>query len=210
MKLEFCAENCTKLAWAIKRGIHRVELCDNLAVGGTTPSIGVIRQAQAICESNQVELAVMIRPRGGDFCYSQDELSIMRFDIEQAIDQGIKQIVLGCLTPDFRIDLSACNFLLAGLEEIDITFHMAFDRIDPNYKFQSLDQLIELGVKRVLMHGINKDWSVLDNAVEINRYISYLAGRMEVMVGGGITPGNVAYIAQAVETSIFHGTKIVE
>lgn len=210
MRLEFCAENCTKLEWAIERGIDRVELCDNLAVGGTTPSIGVIRQAQALCEVDQVELAVMIRPRGGNFCYSQDELSIMRFDIEQAIDQGIKQIVLGCLTPDLRIDVPACELLLARLEDIDVTFHMAFDWIDPEDKLQSLDQLVALGMKRILMHGTNKTRSVLDNAVEINRYISYLAGRMEVMVGGGISVGNLPYIAQAVNTSIFHGTKIVE
>lgn len=209
MILEFCAENCTKLEWAIDRGIDRVELCDNLAVGGTTPSIGVIRQALSICEANQVEVAVIIRPRGGDFCYTKEELEIMRYDIEQAVQLGVKQFVIGCLTADTRVDVSAMAFLFAGIEDVDVIFHMAFDQIDPDYKFEALDQLVELGVKRILLHGTDKDQSAEENADEINRYIDYLGGRIEIMVGGGVTADNLLDTAQAIKTSIFHGTKIV-
>ena len=207
--LEFCAENCTKIAWAIERGVDRLELCDNLAVGGTTPSIGVIRQALVICEASQTELAVMIRARGGDFYYSEEELQIMRADIEQAVELGVKQIVLGCLTPTFKVDRQAYQFLLAGFDNIEVTFHMAFDQIGRDDKLQALDELIELGVKRILMHGSDQTQSVIENASEINRYIKHANDRIEVMVGGGVTAETVSDVAQAVNTSIFHGTQIV-
>lgn len=206
---EFCAENVTKLEWAIERGIDRVELCDNLAAGGTTPSVGVIRQAVSICEKNEIELAVIIRPRGGDFNYTKEELDIMRYDIERAVDVGVKQIVIGCLTEETKIDIEAMKFLLDGFGDLTVTFHMAFDAIDPKYKLESLDQLIELGVKRILLHGTDKDKSVVENADELNSYIDYVDNKIELMAGGGITTDNLADADQAINTSIFHGTKIV-
>ncbi|WP_067842025.1 copper homeostasis protein CutC [Amphibacillus sediminis] len=208
--LEFCAENCTYLKQAIQAGVDRIELCDNLAVGGTTPSYGVIKQAANLSASSGVELSVIIRPRGGDFCYNEQELTIMQMDIEQAIKLGATGIVFGCLGSDNRIDEQACRSLMRDCSGIDFTFHMAFDQINIGNKFEALDQIIELGFDRLLLHGNNPEKSVIENAEEINRYIDYVSGQLEIMVGGGITAANLKEVKQAVNTNIFHGTKIVK
>ncbi|WP_017470876.1 copper homeostasis protein CutC [Amphibacillus jilinensis] len=206
---EFCAENNTYLEKAIKAGVDRIELCDNLAVGGTTPSYGIIDQAAKLCQSTGVELSVMIRPRGGDFCYSEQELITMRIDILQAIKQGVTGIVFGCLTADHQLDVQACQYLMDGISNIDFTFHMAFDQVDLSKKHQTLDKLIELGFDRILLHGNRSDKTVIENADEINHYIDYVADKLDIMVGGGITVANLQEVAKAVRTNTFHGTKIV-
>ncbi|MBM7539897.1 copper homeostasis protein CutC [Amphibacillus cookii] len=206
---EFCAENNTYLEKAIKAGVDRIELCDNLAVGGTTPSYGIIDQAAKLCQSTGVELSVMIRPRGGDFCYSEQELAAMRVDIAQANKLGATGIVFGCLTSAHQLDVRACQYLIDGISNMDLTFHMAFDQINPSEKYQALDQLIELGFDRILLHGNQSEKTVIENADEINHYIDYVADKLEIMVGGGITATNLQEVAKVVRTNTFHGTKIV-
>ena len=104
---EFCAENVTLLEKAFKAGAQRVELCDNLAVGGTTPSYGVIKAAVELAKDYQAKVIVMIRPRGGDFVYSQQELAIMLEDIKCARDLGVDGFALGALTSENQLATEA-------------------------------------------------------------------------------------------------------
>lgn len=109
---EFCAENVTYLEKAFQAGAQRVELCDNLAVGGTTPSYGVIKAAVELAKDYQAKVIVMIRPRGGDFVYSQQELAIMLEDIKCARELGVDGFALGALTSENQLDTKALKTLL--------------------------------------------------------------------------------------------------
>ncbi len=126
---EFCAENFTHIEKAIKAGANRIELCDNLAVGGTTPSYGVIETVCQMARQDQVPVMTMIRPRGGDFCYSEAELSIMRKDILMAKEAGTDGLVFGCLTRERQLDTDAMQQLLEVAAPQQVVFHMAFDAI---------------------------------------------------------------------------------
>lgn len=204
---EFCAENYTAIKKAINKGIHRIELCDYLAAGGTTPSIGVIKQTLQAAKETKIDVAVMIRPRTGDFCYNEEEQQIMKTDIKVVEDLGAEAIVLGCLTEANQLDVAAMTYLLSDVR-CHVVFHMAFDLIPADDKQTAIDQLVALGVTRVLLHGKHTD--VITNIDEINQYIAYAAGRLSFVVGGGVTFDNLEYLASHVNTDEFHGTKIVE
>ena len=126
---EFCAENVTLLEKAFKAGAQRVELCDNLAVGGTTPSYGVIKAAVELAKDYQAKVIVMIRPRGGDFVYSQQELAIMLEDIKCARDLGVDGFALGALTSENQLDTEALKTFLDASRGLEVTMHIAFDQI---------------------------------------------------------------------------------
>ncbi len=150
---ELCVENFTEIPTAIKSQVERIELCDNLAVGGTTPSYGVIQQASEFLTDSKTILAVMIRPRGGDFIYNSYELKIMENDILKAIEAGAQNLVFGALTSDNKIDLEAMEILMVASQGLPVTFHMAFDEIAEEDQKEALNQLIELGVDKILLHG---------------------------------------------------------
>ncbi|WP_054712179.1 copper homeostasis protein CutC [Bacillus sp. JCM 19041] len=202
---EVCLENITFLEKAIAAGADRIELCDNLAVGGTTVSYGVARQAAKKCKGASVQLMGIVRPRGGNFIYTKEELAIMESDIHILKELGFDGVVLGCLTEKGYVDEEAMARMLAAAKGLEATFHMAFDVAeDP---FQTLDILIKLGVNRVLMHGPNKD--ILENVEFIRRCIAYSDGRMIIMPGGGITSSNADYIHTATGATELHGTRIL-
>lgn len=207
---EFCAENYTDLNKAIVQGIDRIELCDNLAEGGTTPSYGVIEQSVRLAKQHNVGIVTIIRPRRGDFNYTDIEREIMIKDIDIAFDLGVDGVVLGGLTKDHHLDLPLMRALVEQVNNRgEIVFHMAFDHIAPDKKYETIDQLIALGITRVLLHGQNKAQSVIDNHQEINDYIRYANGRLDFIVGGGVTADNLEAVKKVVETNQFHGTKIV-
>ncbi len=208
---EFCAENYTDLERAIKQGIDRIELCDALAVGGTTPSYGVIEQSVTLAKQHDVAVVVMIRPRQGDFCYNETERNIMERDIDVAFELGAAGVVFGCLTKENTLDVPMMKALIEKVNNRgEIVFHMAFDQIERDKKYDTINQLIALGVTRILLHGQDKDKSVLDNHQEINEYIRYADHQLEFIVGGGITSDNLTLLKEAVDTNQFHGTKIVK
>ena len=126
---EFCAENLTLLDKAIAAGAGRIELCDNLAVGGTTPSLGVIKEAVKLTREQSVDLCVIIRPRGGDFVYTDSEVEAMLTDIGAAKELGVSSFVLGALTSDRKLDQRVMQLLLAACGEAEVVFHMAFDEL---------------------------------------------------------------------------------
>ena len=160
---EFCAENFTKIPQAIQKGANRIELCDNLAVGGTTPSTGVIEEVLAYAGEHSVPVMTIIRPRGGNFVYNDIELKIMHTDLIEAKKLGTDGIVIGCLTEDGWLDEEALDLFIETAEGLQITFHMAFDALSKENQFKAIDWLAERGVTRILTHGGPAGTPIEDN-----------------------------------------------
>lgn len=150
---EVCVENFTKIPAAIRNGAKRIELNDNLAVGGTTVSRGVMAESVRYAHEHDVPVMVMIRPRGGNFVYNDQELKIMEADIFSAQELGADGIVLGCLTPDNQIDEEAMEMLIGAANGMQVVFHMAFDEIAADQQAAAMEWLIDHDVKRILTHG---------------------------------------------------------
>ena len=175
-------------------GADRVELCADLLEGGITPSRGMIRQARTIAG---IGLNVMIRPRGGDFLFDDDEFATMRSDIETAKAEGADGVVIGLLSATGEIDIARTRELIALARPLSVTFHRAFDMTpDP---FRALEALIELGVDRVLTSG--QEASVLEGLPLIVELIERAGDRIVIMPGGGITARNIDRILAAAQTS---------
>ena len=184
MLIEICVDSATGAFAAERGGADRVELCDNLLEGGTTPSAGSIKVAR---RRLKIGLQVIIRPRGGDFLYSDDELAVMCEDIRMAKDLGADGVVIGCLTAEGDIDRVSTGELIALARPLNVTFHRAFDMCrDPN---EALEQLIELGANRVLTSG--QEASCIEGLELIAALHKQAAGRIIVMPGGGLTTRNI-------------------
>lgn len=219
---EFCAENFTDVPAAIEAGARRIELCDNLAVGGTTPSLGVVEQTVAYAHENGARVMCMIRPRGGDFVYSDVELAMMETDIFSACEAEADGIVFGCLLGDeeggYRLDEEACARLMTAaasaadafdLDDLDVTFHMAFDALPPEAQKPAIDTLAELGVTRILTHGGVAGTPIMGNIDRLRELTEYAAGRLIILPGAGITYENVDEVVAGIGAAEAHGTKIV-
>ncbi|MFC6464087.1 copper homeostasis protein CutC [Marinilactibacillus sp. GCM10026970] len=206
---EFCAENFTQIPLAIENGANRIELCDNLSVGGTTPSYGVIKNTIEYCKDYSVPIMTMIRPRGGDFEYSIQEGIIMENDIEQAIELGTDGVVLGCLTSENKIDRVLMETLLKKCKHVEVTFHMAFDEIAKEDQFNEMEWLIHHHVTRILTHG-GSAGDIFRHQDRLNELISHAKGRIEILPGGGVTYENLTELAGKINANQFHGTKIVD
>lgn len=204
------------VAQAVAAGAHRIELCDNLAVGGTTPSYGVIRAAVAFARKHNVDVMCMVRPRGGNFVYTDDEAAIMREDLLCAKNLGVSGVVFGCLRNAF-IDQELTRELIRLAHEstdkaprgIAVTFHMAFDAIDPDEQLSAIDWLAKEGVERILTHGGRAGTPIEDNIGRLREYVARAAGRLVVLPGGGITWENAEAVADELGVSEVHGTRIV-
>lgn len=197
MIYEICVDSVAGVRAAGDAGAHRVELCADLLEGGITPSIGMIHQAREI---GGIKLHVIIRPRGGDFLFDDDEHAIMQADIEAAKAAGADGVVIGLLTADGLVDADRTAELIAQARPLSVTFHRAFDMTqDP---FQALETLIDLGIDRVLTSG--QEESVLEGLPLITELMARAAGRIVIMPGGGITPRNVARIVAAIRPPEIH------
>ena len=207
---EFCAENVERVPGAIAAGAGRIELCDNLAVGGTTPSHGVIRAAVELARPAGIPVMCMIRPRGGSFEYSGAEARIMVDDLRHAAELGVDGVVFGCLRGG-EVDRELAG-RLAGLAKeagLMVTFHMAFDDIAADAQPAALDLLAELGVDRVLTHGGAAGTPIAGNLERLRRLADHVAGRLGILPGGGVTWENAEEVANAVGVREVHGTRIV-
>jgi len=202
---EFCAENFTHIPTAVQAGVERIELCDNLAAGGTTPSYGVIAQTADYLKDSQVLLAVMIRPRAGDFVYNSHELKIMETDVIKAVEAGAQALVFGALTADHYIDTEAMNTLVIASQGLPITFHMAFDQIANQH--EAIDLLADAGIEKVLTHGGPLDQ--LLNIEKIAENIRHADGAIDFIIGGGVTANNAEELAKLTGTNFVHGTNII-
>lgn len=197
MRVEICVDSATGALAAERGGADRVELCDNLLEGGTTPSAGCIKVAR---RRLKIGLQVIIRPRGGDFLYTEDELEVMREDIRMAKDLGADGVVLGCLTPAGDIDCARTEELIGLARPLNVTFHRAFDMCrNPQ---TALEELIQLGVDRVLTSG--QEASCLEGLDLLAALAKQAAGRIIVMPGGGSTLRNVQKIVDATGVKEVH------
>jgi copper homeostasis protein len=197
MRVEICVDSVESALAAERGGADRVELCDNLLEGGTTPSAGAIQLARA---NVRLGLHVIIRPRGGDFLYSNLELDVMREDIRVAKTLGADGVVVGCLNAQGDVDLARTKELTDLARPLSVTFHRAFDMCrDPR---QALETLIGLGIDRVLTSG--QEATCLDGLELLAELQKQAAGRIIVMPGGGITPRNVRRVVEATGVSEVH------
>ena len=197
MLYEICVDSVAGVRAAAAAGAHRVELCAALIEGGITPSRGAIREARKVAG---VRLHVIIRPRGGDFLYDDDEFAVMRADIETAKAEGADGVVIGLLTADGEIDANRTRGLVTLARPLSVTFHRAFDMTaDP---FRALEALIGLGVDRVLTSG--QEPSVLEGLPLLSELIARAGERIVVMPGGGVTPRNAGRIAAALRPKEIH------
>lgn len=197
MRVEICVDSPAGAFAAERGGADRVELCDNLIEGGTTPSAGSILVAR---RGLKIGLQVIIRPRGGDFLYAPEEIAVMREDIRIAKELGADGVVIGCLTAHGDIDQDLTRELIAAARPMNVTFHRAFDMCrDPA---AALEQLIELGVERVLTSG--QESSCLEGIDLLATLQRQAGGRIIVMPGGGITPRNVEKIVAATGVTEVH------
>ena len=194
---EICVDSISGVRAAKSAGADRVELCANLLEGGITPSRGMIRQARKV---GGIKLHVIIRPRGGDFLYDDDEFSIQEADIDTAKAEGADGVVIGLLQADGTIDVARTRVLIARARPLKVTFHRAFDMTpDP---FAALDTLISLGVERVLTSG--QEASVLEGLPLITELVRRAGDKIIVMPGGGITARNVQRIVSAAHAKEIH------
>ncbi len=197
MKIEICVDSAAGVLAAEKGGADRVELCDNLMEGGTTPSAGCIKVARKI---SKILIHVIIRPRGGDFLFSATNTEVMLEDIRMAKDLGADGVVIGCLNEEGGIDLELTEKLVAAARPMKVTFHRAFDMCqDPR---QALEQLVSLGIERVLTSG--QEASAYEGMDLITALQKQAAGRIIIMPGGGITPRNLQKIVQTTGVSEVH------
>jgi len=197
IRLEICANSLTSALAAQNGGAYRVELCDNLKEGGTTPSFGQIVSARKYLN---IKLYPIIRPRGGDFLYSDLEFEIMKMDIEQCRNLGCDGVVFGILKKDGQIDCERCLELKGIAGNMGTTFHRAFDRCkDP---FQALEAIIEMGFERILTSGMEN--TAIKGASLISKLVVQAKDRIIIMPGAGIRTDNLKQLIQVTGASEFH------
>ena len=197
--LEICADSVESAVIAQEAGAGRIELCCNLAEGGTTPSYGTISSAR---NNLRIKLNVLIRPRSGDFLYSDEEFDIMRRDIEICGELGADGIVTGILNPGGTIDVDRTARLVEIAYPMTVTFHRAFDMcVDP---VDGLEDIIATGADRLLTSGLKNRAA---DSVEIIRQLIIQAGsRLTIITGGGIDETNVAKIIEMTGAKEVHLT----
>ena len=209
MIYEFCAENVTLLEKAMQAGAHRIELCDNLAVGGTTPSYGVTKAAVELAADYDTTIMTMIRPRGGDFVYNDLEIAIMLEDIRLTAQAGSQGVVFGALTADKKLDKANLEKLIAASKGMEIVFHMAFDELSDQDQLEAIDWLSQAGVTRILTRaGVSGD-SLEKRFAHYHRILEHAAGKIEILPGGGIDMDNRQTFIDELGVTQLHGTKVV-
>ena len=196
-QLEICLDSADSVLRAREGGADRVELCDNLFGGGTTPSIGTIRAARRAAD---LKIHVIIRPRPGDFHYSDLEFQVMLEDITACVDSGVDGVVIGMLNTDGTVDMERNGRLVKAAGRMSVTFHRAFDVA--REPFEAMERIIELGCSRILTSG--QENSVLEGADLIRRLREEAGERIIIMPGGDITERNLARIVEATGAAEYH------
>lgn len=195
--MEICVDSVESAINAEKGGASRLELCSNLVEGGTTPSLGLLR---VIKDRVKIPIYVMLRPRGGDFVYSEDDYQVMKKDLVLFKENGADGIVFGILTPDGEIDVTRSSEVIQLSCPLPITFHRAFDMVkDP---VNSLNTLISLGVDRVLTSG--QDSTALEGLPLLASLVKQAKDEIIVVPGGGITERNLQRILEESGAKEFH------
>ena len=195
--LEVIGFNIESCIIAQAAGVHRIELCDNPGEGGTTPSYGFIKAARA---NLQIELYPIIRPRGGDFLYSDAEFEVMKADVKVCKEFGCDGVVIGILNADGTVDKKMCATLIQIAYPMGVTFHRAFDRVKD--AAQALEDIIEIGCERILTSGLVPN--ALDGAETLAALIKQADERIIIMPGSGVRAENIIELAQKTGAVEFH------
>ncbi|MBD5232327.1 MAG: copper homeostasis protein CutC [Bacteroidales bacterium] len=198
--IEICCGSIADVKAARYGGAARVELCEATEIGGLTPSAGLI--AGAIREREGMKVHVLIRPRGCDFVYTPEEVSVMEADIAAARMAGADGVVIGALTSDGELDLPAMKRMLRQAEGMSVTFHRAFDVCAR--PLEVIDRLCELGVDRILTSGHEE--TAMQGVENLADYVKHAAGRIIILPGSGINPMNIDDIERITGAREFHST----
>ncbi|MFV0346737.1 MAG: copper homeostasis protein CutC [Bacteroidales bacterium] len=199
---EACVENYDQATAAYKKGVERIELCDYLSCGGTTPSYGVIKKS---VENIDTPIMVIIRPRSGDFVYDNTELEIMLEDINTCKKLGVHGVVIGALTRDNLVDIEATTKMIEAAKPMQTTFHKAFDEIED--QSSALETLIELSCDRILTSGGKE--TAKEGAEQLNRLIEQAGDRIIILAAGRVTKDNLRELSDLISAKEFHGRLIV-
>jgi copper homeostasis protein len=197
--LEIAAGSVASALAAQAGGAGRVELCASLDEGGVTPSHGTTALAR---DALTIPLYVLVRPRAGDFVYTELELAAMLRDIEHCRSLGCEGVVVGALTPDGELDRDACGRFVEAARGIGVAFHRAFDLVAD--QAAALEAVIELGFERVLTSGAMS--TAVAGAPLLSRLVAQAGERITVMPGAGIEPGNIAALREATGAREFHAS----
>ncbi|GAB7219333.1 copper homeostasis protein CutC [Vibrio comitans] len=196
-QLEVCIDNIESLHTAIRAGATRIELCSSLALGGLTPSFGFMKQAK---QASSIPIYAMIRPRQGDFLFSEEEVEIMLADITAAKNANLDGIVIGVLTADAQVNASVCTKLIESASGMGVTFHRAIDQCQDVE--QALEDIISLGCERILTSGQK---STAQAGIEILAKLhQQAAGRIKIMAGAGVNADNAQEILNKTGISELH------
>ena len=198
--IEACVDSYQSCVNATKGGADRLELCSHLIIGGCTPTLPVFKQVQRDCKG--VKINVLIRPRFGDFLYTEDEIQAMCEDIAMFRDLGANGVVIGALTPDGDLDIEVMKRMMACAGDMDVTLHRAFDMSrDP---FKTLEEAIELGCKTILTSG--QQSNVVEGKDLLKEVYEKAAGRIDIMAGCGVKKWNIQEIHDHTGIVVFHTT----
>ena len=197
MKLEICAINLESAIAAQEGGADRIELCDNIIEGGTTPSAATIRLAKKLLT---IPINVLIRPRGGDFLYSDLEFENMIEDIKFCKESRVNGVVIGILKKDGSVDIERTKLLVKEAWPMEVTFHRAFDVC--NDPFQALEDIIECGIERILTSGQEK--TAFEGIALIKQLQEKANGRIIIMAGSGINKSNINDIIDKTAVTEIH------
>ena len=196
-RLEICAFNLASALIAQQSGADRIELCAGPEEGGTTPSPGGIRTAR---EQLRIELYPIIRPRGGDFLYSDEEFRVMLRDVEYCKHVGCNGVVIGMLQADGAVDKKRCGLLVEAAYPMGVTFHRAFDwACNP---FEAMEAIIQIGCERILTSGQRP--TALEGAPLIDQLIREADERIVIMPGSGVRAANIVELAERTGAAEFH------
>ena len=203
--LEVCTDSVESAAAAVRGGARRLEVCANLVIGGTTPGVSQFKQMRKACD---IPLNVLLRPRYGDFLYTEAEFTMLLEDTAMFRKLGADGIVVGCLNADGTLDLERIKKLREAADGMHMTLHRAFD-VCRNPK-ETLEQAVEIGVDTILTSG-HKD-SCMAGIGLLKQLTEQSAGRIHILAGGGVTPATIGMLAKETGTDSFHmsGKKIIE
>jgi copper homeostasis protein len=202
-KIEIACFNLESAIFAQKAGADRVELCANISVGGTTPLIEIIQQAR---KNITIDIYVMIRPRGGNFVYSEVELDQMKSEIENIKQLGVNGFVFGILNEDNTINIEQNKALVELAKPFPCSFHRAFDAVS-NYE-QALEDVIASGFLTLLTSGTFSN--VMEGKEVLKKLVEQAKNRIEIMPGGGLRSTNISELNQIVNANWYHSSAITD